>query len=485
MPDTNPPLTRDTIAAIATPPGRGGIGIVRLSGPAALAIARPLLGASYAPLLPSQARFCHLVEPATGERLDGAVVTYFQAPRSYTGDDVVEIAAHGAPVLLNHLLRLLLARGARLAGPGEFTERAFLLGRLDLTQAEAVRDLIDAQTLLQAQLAAQQLGGALSRRIAPLKQLLVALIAVLEAGIDFAEDDTPVVSGAALAARLRELEQTLLQIETSFARGRLIREGVTLAIVGRPNAGKSSLFNSLLQSERAIVTAEPGTTRDTVQERLALGGVPVELIDTAGLREAASEAERLGIAKSREAFADAGLVLLVLDSTEPLNVEEEALLEAAGGRPLLVALNKCDLLAATPPRVASRASAASRETVEAESSPALARLRILAPAAPVLLTSALTGEGLEALRSAAEVLLLGKAGAAPDSALLTNLRQHTAVAAARAAVQAAQAAASASLPHELLLLDLYTALHELDTLTGATVPDDVLNLIFSTFCIGK
>ena len=485
--DTNHPS--ETIAAIATPPGRGGIGMVRLSGPAALAVAQPLLSGLTGPLLPAHARFCHLIEPATGEKLDEAVVTYFQAPRSYTGEDVVEIAAHGSPVLLEHLLRLLLAHGARLAEPGEFTERAFLSGRLDLTQAEAVRDLIDAQTLLQAQLAAQQLGGALSRRIAPLKQELVALIAVLEAGIDFAEDDTPVVSESALSARLLQFERALLQIERSFERGRLVHEGVSLAIVGRPNVGKSSLFNRLLDSERAIVTAEPGTTRDTVRERLAIGGVPVELVDTAGLREAAGEAERIGIARSREAFADAGLVLLVLDSREPLNTEEEALLEAAVGRPLVIALNKCDRLATDllPARsLASISPAATLASAEAAAAlPAFSRLRELAPAAAVLLTSARTGAGVPELCAAMETLLVGEHGAVPDSAPLTNLRQHTAVAAARAAVGAAQAAAGGSLPHEMLLLDLYIALHELDLLTGTTTPDDILHLIFSTFCIGK
>lgn len=462
---------RDTITAIATPPGRGGIGVVRLSGPNALAAAMPLLRKLSGPLVPAQARFCHLVEPTTGEKLDEAIVTFFQAPRSYTGEDVIEIAAHGSPVLLDHLLRLLLASGVRLAAPGEFTERAFLSGRLDLTQAEAVRDLIEAQTLLQAQVAAQQLGGALSRRVAPLKGELVALIAVLEAGIDFAEDDTPVLNDATLYEKLLVVNDALAQLERSFHRGRLLAQGVTLALVGRPNAGKSSLFNCLLDRERAIVTAEPGTTRDTVQERLSLGGIPVELIDTAGLREATNEAERIGIARSREAFADAGLVLLVLDATEPMNAEEEALLHAAAGRPLLVALNKSDLLS-------------ERSRVE-DTSPALHRLRELAPDATVLPTSARTGEGIDTLRTAMRALVAGEHGVSADSAMLTNLRQHTAITAALTAMGAAQEAAAHTLPHEILLLDLYTALRELDGLTGATTSDDILHLIFSTFCIGK
>ncbi len=461
---SSPPQTQDTITAIATPPGRGGIGIVRLSGPDALALTLPLLDNKRL-RGPNHARFCHLLDPATREKLDEAIVTYYQAPRSYTGEDVVEIAAHGAPVLLDRILRLLLAAGARLAQPGEFTERAFLSGRLDLTQAEAVRDLIESQTLLQAQTAASQLGGALSRRIAPLKQQLVALIARLEAGIDFAEDDTPVVSQAELDAQLARLQTALAELEQSFTRGRLIREGITLAIVGRPNAGKSSLFNRLLDRDRSIVTAEPGTTRDTVHERLSIGGIPVELIDTAGLREAANEAESLGIARSREAFSDADVILLVLNSTEPLNREEQLLLEAAEGRRLLVALNKSDLRAAEAPAATA------------------VKVQECTPQAVIVPTSALTGEGIPTLRDALQAALLGEPAA--GSAMLTNLRQHTAVQAALSAIEAAQAAAENSLPHELLLLDLYTALRELDSLTGTTTPDDILHRIFSTFCIGK
>ncbi len=455
---------RDTIAAIATPPGRGGIGVLRLSGPAALPIATPLLRQLSGPLQPGRARFCHVVEPATGEKLDEALATFFAAPRSYTGEDTVEIAAHGSPVLLDHLLRLTLAGGARLAAPGEFTERAFFSGRLDLTQAEAVRSLIEAETLEGAQLAARQLGGALSRVVAPLKAELIGLVAILEAGIDFAEDDTPVLADTELFDRLAALHEPLLQLAGSYERGHLVQAGVRLAIVGRANAGKSSLFNRLLERNRAIVTAEPGTTRDTVQERLSLGGVPVELIDTAGLREADNEAERIGIARSREALADAGLVLLVLDSTEMLSLEEEGLLQAAADRPLLVALNKADLVYAN----------ADTRT----------RIHELAPrAAAVVHTSAVSGSGVAELRAA--MVRLVTRGLATEPATLTTLRQQTTVTAAATAVAAAELAAQSQLPHELVLLDLYGALRALDDLTGATTPDDVLRLIFSTFCIGK
>src|SRR6201996_9019237 len=294
-------ITEDTIVAIATPPGRGGIGIVRLSGPDAQRLLLPHLELRSA-LLPGRARYCAILDPRGGDsggRLDEGVVTYFAAPNSYTGEDVLEIAAHGSPVILDLLVRRALEAGARLARPGGFTERAFLHGRIDLTQAEAVRDLIAAETLYQVRIAAEQLGGALSRRVAPVKEHLVALVTLLEAGIDFAEDDIDVTPDAEI---LRRLDAALAPIAASFREGRLVHNGLTMAIVGRPNAGKSSLFNRLVERERAIVTATPGTTRDLVTERVAIGGIPVELIDTAGLRESADEAESMGIAKSREAM---------------------------------------------------------------------------------------------------------------------------------------------------------------------------------------
>jgi tRNA modification GTPase len=334
MADQN--TTNDTIAAISTPPGRGGIGIVRLSGPDAASIAAQLVRL-HQPLEHMRARMADVLDaPHTGadaDRIDEALVTFFGAPHSYTAEDLVEIAAHGSPVVLELLLNRALSLGARLAEPGEFTKRAFLAGRLDLTQAEAVRDLIDAQTLTQARLAASQMGGALSRRVGPVKQSLVELIALLEAGIDFAEDDVEVTSQAEIARRIEELTPPLTALEASFARGRIVHDGLTLAIVGRPNAGKSSLFNCLAERDRAIVTATPGTTRDTVTERISLDGIPLELVDTAGLREAGEEVEQLGIARSREALADAALVVVVLDATEPLNDEERQLLAAVKGRP--------------------------------------------------------------------------------------------------------------------------------------------------------
>jgi len=456
----------DTIVAIATPPGRGGIGVVRLAGREARAIAQPVLRLKHE-LLPGRAVFGELVEPGTADagtdaptqdRIDEVVVTYFQKPHSYTTDDIIEISAHGAPVVLRHIVELALARGARLAEPGEFTMRAFLNGRLDLTQAEAVRDLIDSQTLFQAKVAAQQLEGALSKRLKPIKQNLVELIALLEAGIDFAEDDISIAPDATILNHIAEVRGPLEQLASSFAYGKLVHEGLTLAIVGRPNVGKSSLFNRLVERERAIVTAQPGTTRDLVSETVAIGGIPVELVDTAGLRRALDEAESIGIRKSMEALSDADLVLVVLDAAQPIGDEDRELLSQVEGRAAIVVENKCDLR---------------RSQVSVTSQ------------LPSVETSALTGEGIAELRAAILQHVGGEVGPQIETGFLTNVRHQKLVSDSLGALGAATNAVEARVPHEMLLLDLYNALRPLDEITGATTTDDILNLIFSTFCIGK
>jgi tRNA modification GTPase len=457
----------DTIVAISTPVGRGGIGIVRLSGPRAREVAAPMLRLRHE-LAAGRARFGELIEVGAAEGgeprvLDEIVATYFAAPHSYTGEDVVEIAMHGSPVLLEYVVRECCrpdaqgAARARLAEPGEFTQRAFLAGRIDLTQAEAVGDLIESSTLEQARVAARQMGGALPRQVAPVKAELIALIATLEAGIDFAEDDIDVMAAAQILERMAAVRAPLETLERSFAFGRVVRDGFRLAIVGRPNVGKSSLFNRLVERERAIVTATPGTTRDLVTERVSIDGIPVELVDTAGLREASDEAERIGIAKSREAMADADVVLLVVDATVGLSAEDRAVLENGAGREVIVARNKSDLL----------------------SDPAAAE-----PEAAIL-TSALTGKGIAELRAAIVRSVAGERGGLRESGMLTNVRQHQAVQQAVRGLDAARAAVEANIPHEMVLLDLYEALRGLDALTGATTTEDVLRLIFSTFCIGK
>lgn len=472
-------MEQETIVAVSTAAGRGGIGIVRLSGAEARAVVEPMLRLKR-PLEAGRARFGEVLDvtgcgspedasaggvPGSGAAvvLDQVVVTYFAGPNSYTGEDVVEIAMHGAPVLLEHVVRQCCGAGAgpdaaraRVAEAGEFTQRAFLAGRIDLTQAEAVDDLIAASTLEQARVAARQMGGSLARVVGPVKERLVELIATLEAGIDFAEDEIDVMPAEAIVGAIDGVLGPLRVLEASFARGRIVREGLRLAIVGRPNAGKSSLFNRLVERERAIVTARPGTTRDTVSERVSLGGIPVELIDTAGLREAEDEAERLGIARSREAMAEADLVLLVVDATAGVSGEDAAVVEEhrEGGRPLLVVWNKWDLVG------------------EGE------------VGAGGIRTSAVTGEGVEELRRAI-VQAVGAGLVGNESGMLTSLRQHQAVQAGIAGAERARAAVEVGIPHEMVLLDMYEGLRGLDALTGATTTEDVLRVVFSRFCIGK
>ncbi len=505
----------DTIVAIATPPGRGGIGVVRLAGHEARAIVAPMLRLK-GPLEPGRAVHCDLIDPcgagaparetvgtgrhhvgmsasggpaersfATAEitpmatRIDEVVVTYFAKPHSYTTDDIVEISAHGSPVVLRHIVELSLAGGARLAEPGEFTMRAFLHGRLDLTQAEAVRDLIDSQTLFQAKIAAQQLGGALSNRLKPIKKTLIDLIALLEAGIDFAEDDVSIASDATILDRIARVRAPLIQLAGTFTYGKIVHQGLTLAIVGRPNVGKSSLFNRLVERERAIVTAQPGTTRDLVSETVAIGGIPVELVDTAGIRRALDEAESMGIKKSMEALADADLVLVVIDNTQPLSDEDRELLSQVRGRPAMVVRNKSDL---------TRTKKDSLDLDEdghhtGFESPGSGEARGNSPRQ--IATSAVTGEGITALRGAILEHIAGNSTAQMESGFLTSVRHEKLVNDALASLEAASQAVGLRVPHEMMLLDLYGALRPLDELTGATTSDDILNLIFGSFCIGK
>jgi tRNA modification GTPase len=424
-------------------------------------------------------------------------------------------------VVLRHIVELALGRGARLAEPGEFTMRAFLNGRIDLTQAEAVRDLIDSQTLYQAKVAAQQLEGALSHRLQPIKQKLVELIAVLEAGIDFAEDDVSVLPATQILQHITTVRAPLEELARSFAYGKIVHEGLTLAIVGRPNVGKSSLFNRLVERERAIVTATPGTTRDPVTETVSLGGIPVKLVDTAGLRRALDEAESIGIQKSMEALADADLVLVVLDASQPTSDEDRELLDQIVQRTAILVENKADLLLDDEPHVPSKEG---RETIssigsearkqytksspegaedyspgrkpwvaeEASVSPAgttqnpsITALRTGVAQNTHLRTSALTGHGIPELRAAILRHVTGDAGSSSESGFLTNARHQSLVRDSLAALGAAETAVHNRVPHEMLLLDLYNALRPLDEITGATTNDDILNLIFSRFCIGK
>jgi len=445
----------DTIVAISTPQGRGGLGVVRLSGANAREIAAHIL--RFERGVEWRTWACQMAEllDAEGQAVDQVVVTFFAGPRSYTAEDVVEISCHGAPVVLRHALKLAVDAGARLAEPGEFTLRAYLRGRIDLPQAEAVRDLIESTTLYQARIAAQQAGGSVSRRIAPLKEQLLELIALLEAGIDFAEDDVSVAPDAELLRRLAPVIEGVSRLAASFAFGELVRAGLTLAIVGRPNVGKSSLFNRLLEQDRAIVTEIPGTTRDVVSEVAAIHGIPVRLLDTAGIREGEGLVESIGIERSFQAMVDADLTLVVVDLCAPVGEEDRSLIARAQSQgPSIVVGNKCDL-----PRRAELTGACA--------------------------VSALTGEGIDALREAIFRAVAPADGIEQETGFITSLRHERLLRESLEYLEKARGAVGMKIPHEMLLLDLYSALRPIDAITGATTADDILNRIFSTFCIGK
>jgi len=461
----------DTIVAVATPPGRGGLGVVRLSGSQAVEIATSLIRFTQLPLETQRATLGEFCDPQGGKVLDQVVVTCFRRPHSYTAEDVVEISCHGAPVILRYLVECCLGLGARAAEPGEFTLRGFLNGRIDLTQAEAVRDLIESRTLYQARVAAQQLEGAVSARLKPHKQVLLELIARLEAGIDFAEDDVAVMEWQEILARIDGIRADLDRLVRGYEYGRVVREGLSLAIVGRPNVGKSSLFNRLLDEERAIVTSTPGTTRDLVAETANIDGIPLRFVDTAGIRHTEDEVEKIGVAKSFQAIADSHLRLLVIDASEGWAEEDSNLLSKV--RPLgalLVACNKADL-----PHKLSSAQLASALCPEPEA----------APAPAVVWTSALTGQGLPQLREKILEIAAPARDLGLEGEFITNLRHQQLLKDSLQALAKARQAAEQNVPHEMLLLDLYEALRPLDQITGATYVDDVLDIIFSTFCVGK
>ncbi len=456
----------DTICALSTAPGRGGIALVRMSGNRSFEfldrVFAPERG-SGGPAVPRSAVLGRIVDPRSGDEVDQVLATRFPAPHSYTGEDVTEISLHGSPVLVAAVLDVLCGCGARLAGPGEFTMRAFLHGRLDLAQAEAVRDIVDATTLYQARVASRQRDGELSNALAPLKDLLVNIVVQLESAVEFVEQDLVTESREALAARLEEALVWTSGWIDSFRRGRIVREGFSLAVAGRPNVGKSSVFNSLLSRDRSIVTELPGTTRDLVSEDTSLRGIPVRLLDTAGVRDSEDRIERLGVDRSYRAMADADAVLHVVDASAAPEGEDERLRAHLSGLPCIVVFNKADLPSAWPDT--------EREGFGLPN--------------PWVTVSALSGAGMDGLRDTILRLLCGDAGASQDGPLVTNLRHCRCLEAVLERVGRAQQALRASASEELVLVDLHAALSELGAITGETTVEDLLGEIFSRFCVGK
>lgn len=445
----------DTIAAVATPPGRGGIGVVRLSGPRVPHIAERLLGRCPRPRHARLTRFL----AADGGAIDHGLALYFPRPASFTGEDVLELHGHGGPVVMDLLLARVCALGARPARPGEFSQRAFLNGKLDLAQAEAVADLIAAGTAAAARAAARSLEGELSRRVDELARGLVDLRMYLEAAIDFDEEDIERLGADAVARRLQDILAALTQVEQGAARGCLLQEGVLAAIVGHPNVGKSSLLNRLAGREAAIVTPEPGTTRDLLRETVDLDGVPLRLVDTAGLREAADAAEREGVRRARAALAEADHVLLVVDDRTGPDPDDEALLaQVPGGATVTVVRNKIDLTGAAPGPVTT------------------------AEGGGALRVSALTGDGIDALRARLRGGPATDAGAGEFGAR----RRHLLVLQrAREELEEAARQWEARRAPELLAEDLRAAHRVLGEVTGEFTDEDLLDRIFASFCIGK
>ncbi len=455
----------DTICALSSAPGRAGIAVVRVSGPSCfLALEKVFIPeAKGAAPVPRLATLGRVVDPRSGGALDRALVTRFPAPNSYTGEDVAEIALHGSPVLVAALLEGLCASGTRLAEPGEFTLRAFLRGRMDLTRAEAVHDIIGAVTLYQARVAARQHGGEIANRLAPVRKELVDAIVQLESAVEFVEDDLTLESREVLGGRIADAGAQLRLWIDSFRRGRIVRDGFSMAIVGKPNVGKSSLFNALLRQERSIVTEIPGTTRDLVSEYTSLDGIPVRLVDTAGVRESCDKVERLGVGRSVQAMADADAILLVLDRSEPGSAEDEDLRRRLANLPCIVVLNKSDLPGAwTEEQKAAFAGAWPRVEVSAK-----------------------TGEQLELLRREILSHLFGDSAAERDGMLITNLRHCQCLEAAEGHLARAARALEEGLSEEFPLADLHAALRKLGEITGETTVEDLLHAIFSRFCIGK
>lgn len=451
----------ETIVALATPAGKGAIALIRISGPRAELIARNQFRSSASAWEPRKPLLGSFLA-AGGRAIDRVLVTFFQAPRSYTGEDLVEISCHGSPVISRQILETMLNAGARLAEPGEFTMRAFLNGKMDLSQAEAVRNLVESRTAFQAQVATQQSFGKLSQALQPAKEEIIRILSHMETTLEFVEDDAEPLSKEVLAPRLSAVDLLLERLENSFELGKVVQEGVTIAIVGKPNSGKSSIFNSLLLFNRAIVTQLPGTTRDALTETIDLDGIPALLVDTAGIRDTNDPIEQLGVEKSLEYLRSADLALFVLDGATLFDDEDGRVWELIGKVPCVLALNKEDL----PQRLKVPAEVKRSCVVDVS-------------------VSALKRTHLEDLRQTLKNAIVPAARPSGDGVLVTSLRHKRCLEAARKHLQVGMEAYRAGLSEEFPLYDFRKALDALGQITGETSTEDLLKQIFSEFCIGK
>ena len=459
-------MTEDTISQIATPHGAGGIGIIRVSGGDALGIARrvfrPAAGGTLGDIAPYTARYGHIVA-ADGTVIDECILLYMRAPHSYTGEDTAELQCHGGTIVLREVLLRTWEAGARPAEAGEFTKRAFLHGRLDLARAEGVMELIAAKSTRAARAARERLAGAFSHAVTDIRTQILGAVAHIEAGIDFPEDDIPAASTEHLAAEIDAASAAVRRLLAGADTGRILREGVKTVIVGRPNVGKSSLLNALLGMERAIVTDVPGTTRDIIEEEISVAGIPLRLLDTAGLRAAEDAVEQIGVARTEQHLTDAELILAVFDASEPLTAEDHALLTrlSAASADIIILCSKEDR-----PSVLSAAD-------------------FSAVAAPVLRISAQEGTGLDALREEIAAHIVRREGDLSDGALPNKEREIEALRRAETHLTAAAETLAADLGTDFVSIDLRAAYDALGEILGETVDTDLIDRIFSEFCIGK
>lgn len=454
----------DTIVALSTPPGRSGIGVVRISGKDSLRILRTLIDAPSHEPTPNLLSLKNLIDPRSREALDQALVCFFKAPHSFTGEDVVELHCHGSPVLLRTIVDVTLELGARLADPGEFSLRAVANGRLRLTEAEAIRDLIDSQTETALRQATRQLKGEISNRLTPAKDELLEIIVRLESSLEFVEDDLPAIAAQTINASLKKLSADLSRLRSTFSAGKLLRDGIRVALVGRPNVGKSSLFNSLVGHGRAIVTGIPGTTRDTLTESIGVEGIPVLITDTAGIRSSTDEIETIGVERAKREAADADLLIVVIDASESLCDEDRFVLEEVSSVRHIVALNKSDLPTFST-SVFDEAEAGSQ-------------------CSAVVSVSAKSDAGLAALRTAI-LKPFADGNSESEGLLITNARHHDLLTQAIEAIASSEKLLTDRASEELVVVGLHNALRFLGDITGETTTEEILGQIFATFCIGK
>lgn len=467
MPETitNPPSVESTIAAIATPPGPGGIGIIRISGSLAPAILDTIFSpAKHSPTAQSH-RLCYgwIRHPDSGRIIDEVLAVSMRAPHTYTREDVVEIHCHGSFLVLQEMLALIIQLGAVLAEPGEFTKRAFLNGRIDLTQAEAVIDLLQAKTSEGLGIAMSQLQGQIGNLVSTIRSALISLRAVIEVAIDFPEDDEEIIRADEMAGQLEtDVIHPLRQLIQAAGQGKIFRDGISVIILGQPNVGKSSLLNALLKEERAIVTAVPGTTRDTIEEFLDIKGIPVRIVDTAGIRDNAEEVEEIGIERARRKLAEADVVLLLVDGTSPPQEADMRLHESIGRKKKLLLVNKTDL-----------------------AQPQKSLFTDAFPDTSVIYLSAKTLAGIEDLEEGLFQLVTGVSHWDPGHTCIPNLRHRSSLEKALASCENVATGLTSGLPPDLLAIELQSALDHLGDIIGETTTEDILDVIFEQFCIGK